>query len=149
VAAVSCQTPPPPAVSPFSAGTEELVAKSKELNRAFTARDAKAAEALLAPEYTLHFIDKNMRGSIAPAPNAPRGKWLADLFSRLSNGPLEWNLVDARVYGNLGVVVTYYRWSGTRDGRHFAYEGYITDVWIRRSNRWQVLESHADLLPPS
>jgi hypothetical protein len=47
--------------------------------------------------------------------------------------------VDVRIYRDLGVVVSYYKWG--------QYEGYMTDVWIRRARRWQLLVSSADVLP--
>lgn len=146
--AAGCRTAAPP-VSPFGAGTEEIVAKSRELNRAFTAGDAAVAQALMAPEYAFHWVAPKMHGRLMSTPNAPRGKWSEELFQRFRGGPLEWSTVDARVYGNLGVVVSHYRWIGSWDNQSFTYEGYLTDIWIRRSGRWQVLESHASLVPAS
>lgn len=144
--APGCRTAPPP-VSQFGAGTEELVKRQNEFNQAFSLRDAAKLESLMAPEYTFHFYMQDVTGSARPAPNAPRGKWSGDLFARLSNGPLEWSLVDARIHGGLGFVVSHYRWMGAFDGRSFLYQGYITDVWIRRSGTWKILESSASLLP--
>ena len=143
----ACRTAAPPALT-FGEGTKELTASARALNQAFAVRDTAAIQRLLAPEYGFHFIDNNMHGTLAATPNAPRGQWVGEMLGRLSNGPLESSLVDVRVVGNLGVVVSHYRWSGSYSGVGFRYEGYITDVWVLRDGKWQALLSTATLLPP-
>ncbi|HVR41503.1 MAG TPA: nuclear transport factor 2 family protein [Thermoanaerobaculia bacterium] len=144
----ACRTAAPPPISPFGAGADDLVKRTTELNQAFALRDSAKLETLMAPEYQFHFIDHRMMGTLQATPNAPRGKWAADAFAQLSNGPLEASTVDVRVIGDVGVVVSHYRWSGTYRGEGFRYEGYMTDVWVKRLGRWQVLVSSASLLPP-
>jgi hypothetical protein len=146
--AASCRTAaPPPPIATSGEGTKELAQKGRELNQAFALRDTAAIERLLAPEYVFHFIDQNMTGALAATPNAPRGRWVGEAFAHLSNGPLESSVVDVRLVGDVGVVVSHYRWSGTFNGTGFRYEGYITDTWVRRQGEWQVLLSTATLLP--
>lgn len=70
------------------------------------------------------------------------------MFSRLSGGPLEWSLVDSRVIGTVGIVVSHYKWQGNYAGAAFAYEGYMTDIWVRHHGQWLIVSSTADLLPP-
>lgn len=128
--------------------TDELVQRTEEFNTAFSLRDADRLQRLMVPEYTFHYIDQSTVATLRAIPNAPRGKWPAELLRRLSNGPLEWSLIDARIVGNIGIVVSHYRWSGSLSGQAFRYEGHITDVWVRRQGEWRILLSTADLLPP-
>lgn len=128
--------------------TDELVQRTEEFNKAFSLRDVDALQKLMVPEYMFHYIDQSTIATIRAIPNAPRGRWPADMFARLSNGPLEWSVIDARIVGNFGIVSSYYRWAGSFNGQSFRYAGYMTDVWVRRRGEWRILFSTADLLPP-
>ncbi len=133
----------------YGIGTEDVVARTREFNAAFTLRDAAALQALMAPDYTFHYIDQSVSGTLRALPNAPRGRWPAELFGRLSNGPLTWTLIDSRVIGSVGIVVSRYRWIGAVSGQPFQFEGYMTDVWVRRHRKRQLQLSTADILQPS
>jgi hypothetical protein len=143
----SCARTPAPLVAPFGAGTEALVERTRQLNVAFAVRDVRAIEKLLAPEYTFHYTDHESRGSLQATPNAPRGRWIEKAFERLTNGPLQASIVDARVHGEMGITITHYKWQGAWNSVGFQYEGYITDVWIRRGGKWELLASSANLMP--
>lgn len=121
---------------------------AREFNQAVSLRDAAKIRSLLAGEYILHFTDRDMTGSLLSSPIAPRGQWVIDALADLSNGPLEWSIVDGRVIGDVGVVVSHYRWSGSYRSKAFNREGYLTDVWVRRGGRWQILLSSATLIDP-
>ena len=123
--------------------------KERALNQAFAVRDASAIQELIAPEYAFHFIDGHVSGSLQGTSIAPRGKWVEDSFRNLSNGPLESSVVDARRVGNVGIVISHYRWSGSYHGAGFQYVGFVTDVWVRRAGSWYLLASHAQLSPPT
>jgi hypothetical protein len=57
-------------------------------------------------------------------------------------------MVDARIIGDVGVVVSHYQWSGSYRSKSFNREGHLTDEWVRRRGRWQVLLSSATLIDP-
>ena len=138
---VACRT------TSVSRGTEELIQSEKDFNAAFTLKDEAALERLMAPDYSFNYIDKNMRGRLQATPNAPRGRWAADMLKHLSNGPMQWSIVDSRIIGgNTGVVVGYYKWIGAWDAQPFEYEGYITDVWVRQGGKWKIVMSSANVL---
>ena len=145
----ACTRTPVPLVTTFGAGTEPLVAAARELNLAFAHRDVRKIERLLAPEYSFHYTDHQSRGSLQATPNAPRGRWIEKIFDQLTNGPLQSSIVDARVHRDLGLTITHYQWSGAWNGTAFQYEGYITDNWIHRGGKWQLLSSSANLMPSS
>lgn len=58
------------------------------------------------------------------------------------------SIVDARVYGQIGVTATAYEWSGSFWSAAFDYSGYITDVRARRGGQWWLLSSTATAMPP-
>ena len=140
----ACRTSVPSAPN-FGPGTDALVAVERELNEAFMQRDARRIDALLAPEYAFHYIDYRMRGSLQATPTAPRGRWIAPFFDKVTGGPLMTSIVDVRRYGDLGVVTTYYDWQGSFMNTPFQYSGHVTDVWIRRGRKWQLLASSTNL----
>jgi ketosteroid isomerase-like protein len=127
--------------------TEELIRLEKELNAAFTLKDAAALERLMARDYTFHYIDTNMNAKLQATPNAPRGRWAAEMLKRVSNGPLEWFPVDARITGDTAIVVGRYKWTGAWDAQAFQYEGFITDTWVRQRGTWKILLSTATVNP--
>lgn len=145
----ACARTPSPLVATFGAGTEPLVAAVRQLNQAFALSDVRKIETLLAPEYSFHYTDHESRGSLQATPNAPRGRWIETIFRQLTNGPLQSSVVDARVHRDLGVTITHYHWTGAWNGTAFQYEGYITDNWIHRGGKWQLLSSSANLMPSS
>jgi hypothetical protein len=42
-----------------------------------------------------------------------------------------------------------YSWSGTMNGNQFDSKGYITDVWVKQNNRWQVISRTSAPFPGS
>jgi ketosteroid isomerase-like protein len=141
--AVGCRT------TPISRGTDELLRAEREFNAAFTLKDTATLERLMAPDYSFQYIDTTMGGTLQATPNAPRGRWAAEMLKHVSNGPLRWSIVDSRIIGgNTGVVVAHYKWIGTWDSRTFQYEGYITDVWVRQGGKWKIVMSSANAMAP-
>ena len=111
-----------PRVEPFGPGTQEVVERAHALDRAFLENNQKALDDLLAPEYQFHFIDHDM----SAAPNAPRSRGAA-------GPPMSSSILDVRTYGPFAIVISHYTWA--------RYEGNLTDVWIRRERKWQLLSS--------
>jgi hypothetical protein len=127
VLAIGCRTAKP--VEGFGPGTEPVMARARALDQAFLENDQRALDDLLAPEYTFHFIDHDMTARA----NAPRDR-------KAAGPPMSSSPIDVRVYGRLAVVVSHYTWLN--------YEGHVTDIWLRRHRKWQLVSSAADLLPP-
>lgn len=143
-----CRSAVGPSVPRKGPGTEALEKHAYELNDAFMAKDLRKLESFFAPDYYFFFTDHNTHGSLQGMPNAPRGRYPGNILSKLDGGFQEYNIVDVRVYGDFGVVVSHYKWSGTFMGESFDYRGHITDVWVRREERWWILSSSASLIPP-
>jgi Domain of unknown function (DUF4440) len=114
----------------------ELVELSHELVRAVQARDGARLEQLLAREFTLlgaaGELDRD--GLLAAA----SGSYVIDDFS--------YQEIDPEVYGDTAVVVSRYRQTARLDGRELTHELRVTDVWVRRQARWQIVRRHATIV---
>ena len=49
------------------------------------------------------------------------------------------------MYGNTAVVVSRYRQTARSDGQDVSARLHMTDVWIRRDGRWQIVRRHATI----
>ncbi len=111
----------------------ELIRLSQEwMASALLHRDETKLRELMAPEFTLQIWD----ASRAPQPLAA---WLDMLRGRLEGIEFEYAGLNARVFGDVAVVYSRFRWKGTIDGTPFADSGFMADVWTRTAGRWQVV----------
>jgi ketosteroid isomerase-like protein len=113
--------------------TDELVALSRELVRAVQQHDTRRLELLLADEFTLDGAAGNLRR--AELVEAAAGDYRIDDF--------EYEEIDVEHFGNMAVVVSRYRQTGRLGDRDASGQLRITDVWIRRDGRWQIVRRHA------
>ncbi|MBA2641641.1 MAG: nuclear transport factor 2 family protein [Actinobacteria bacterium] len=119
------------AASAFVAG--ELRGLSHELVRAVQEHDTKRLDELLAEEFTLD----GAAGTLARDEllEAAAGAYEVDAFS--------YDEIDTQIYGNMAVVVSRYRQTARLEGREASGALRITDVWVRRDGRWQIVRRHA------
>ena len=73
-----------------------------------------------------------------------------DAFLEAASGPYEiedyaYDEIDPEVYGNTAVLVSRYRQRASLDGRDLTHELRVTDVWVRRQGRWQIVRRHATI----
>jgi hypothetical protein len=104
--------------------------------------DKAKLEELIGPDYVL-------RGWDGTAPDTPRAAWLDNLFNHLKIDRWEQTAISARVYGDVGVVTSMYSWAGTFRDKPFDSKGFLTDVWLRRNKRWQVVSRTSGHMPGS
>jgi ketosteroid isomerase-like protein len=74
-----------------------------------------------------------------------------EAFLEAAAGPYEiddfaYEEIDPEIYGNTAVVVSRYRQQATLDGRDLSREMRVTDVWVRRDGRWQLVRRHATIV---
>ncbi len=86
---------------------------------------------LMSPNYQLHSWD----GKSA----VPRDRWIFNLLNRLRISKWEQTNIHAKVYGDVAVVNSSYKWVGMHTDRPFESEGFLTDVWIKVGNNWNVV----------
>lgn len=92
-------------------------------------------EAILADEYVLisarlGFVDRN--GWLAMGPD-----YDIEEFEYLES--------DINVYGDTAVSNSRYWQKATIDGKDLSVEFYLTDVWIKRGESWQVVTRHSSI----
>ena len=112
---------------------EELVALSHELVRAVQEHDTARLDSLLAEEFTLD----GAAGTLAREEllEAAAGAYAIEDFAYLE--------IDPEIYGNTAVVLSRYRQDAKLRDRDASGELRITDVWVRRDSRWQIVRRHA------
>ena len=112
---------------------DELVALSHDLVRAVQEHETTRLESLLADEFTLD----GAAGALARSEllEASAGRYVIEDFA--------YEEIDPQVYGNMAVVVSRYRQRAKLDDRDASGELRITDVWVRRDGRWQIVRRHA------
>lgn len=57
--------------------------------------------------------------------------------------------VDVRAYGDVGVVLSRYHQEALVNGEHRSGEFLLTDVWVKRDGRWQVVARSSILVQPA
>lgn len=112
---------------------EELVALSHDLVRAVQEHDTERLDSLLAEEFTLD----GAAGTLAREElvEASAGAYAIEDFA--------YDEIDPQVYGNMAVVVSRYRQTAKVGDRDASGALRITDVWVRRDGRWQIVRRHA------
>ena len=114
----------------------ELVDRSQELVRTVQRHDREKLDELLAREFTL-------LGAV--------GELNREELLEAAAGPYEiedfaYEEIDPAVYGNTAVVVSRY-WQKARLGdRDLTRALHVTDVWVRRDGRWQIVRRHASAI---
>ena len=111
----------------------ELVGLSNELVRAVQERKPERLEAMLAREFTL----------LGAAGELDRDELIAAASGRYAIEEFGYEEIDPEVYGDTAVVVSRYTQTAMLDGRDVSARLHMTDVWIRRDGRWQIVRRHA------
>jgi hypothetical protein len=111
----------------------ELVTLSNELVRAVQQRKPERLETMLAREFTL----------LGAAGELDREELIGAASGRYAIDDFGYEEIDPEVYGDTAVVVSRYSQTATLDGRDVSARLHVTDVWIRRDGRWQIVRRHA------
>ena len=114
---------------------EELITLSNVLINAVHEHDLPRLEQLLAAEFTL---------------NGAAGELDREAFLEAAAGPYEiddwaYEEIDPEIYGNTAVLVSRYRQTARLDGRDLSHHMHVTDIWVRRDARWQIVRRHATI----
>jgi ketosteroid isomerase-like protein len=112
---------------------EELVGLSHELVRAVQEHDVDRLDCLLAEEFTLD----------GAAGTLDREELLEAASDAYAIEEFTYHQIDPELYGNTAVVVSRYRQTARLGDHDASGELRVTDVWIRRDGRWQIVRRHA------
>ena len=103
-------------------------------------RDLDACARVLADEFTM----VTNRGS-----HIDKAQWLHNMGQRVGGDePPRFLDVRVRVYGDAALMTSRTLLRATFDGKDWSGELYLTDVWVRRDGRWQLVRRHASNLVP-
>jgi ketosteroid isomerase-like protein len=107
---------------------QEIVDRAHAWMEAVQRKDISALEQILAPDYAYMATNHGRR---------TRAEWLATVpiydihrFELLES--------DVRDYGDVAVMLSRYRQDASVGGTPRSGEFLITDIWVRRDDRWQV-----------
>jgi len=122
-------------VSAATTVAHELVDLSRLLVRAVQEHDLARLEALLAREFSLLGAagELDRAGLI----DAAAGSYVIDDFV--------YEEIDPEVYGDTALVLSRYEQTARLDGRDVSARMHVTDVWVRRDGRWQIVRRHATI----
>jgi len=119
-----------------------LLARENEWMGTWQRRDRTAAEAILADEFILV---SSLGGAIFT-----KAQWLDEALGSISCQSFQFDDIRVLDYGDAAVVVSHYRQTAEARGKPWNGRFVLTDVWIHRDARWQVVSRHATWLdaPP-
>ena len=119
----------------------ELIRLSKQWMDAMQNHDSAGLLKLMSPDYYLQGWDTaNNRKTY-------RADWLDNLFNRIRITKFEQSSFRAQVFGDVGIVTSFYTWAGNFATKDFSNNGFIMDVWMRKNNKWQVTSRTAGIFP--
>jgi len=122
-------------VSAAATVVHELVDLSHELVRSVQEHDPERLETLLAREFTL----------LGAAGELDREGLLEAAAGRYAIADFVYEEIDPEVYGDTALVLSRYEQTARLDGRDVSARMHITDVWVRRDGRWQIVRRHATI----
>jgi ketosteroid isomerase-like protein len=122
-------------VSTATTVVNELVELSYDLVRAVQEHDVARLESLLAREFTL----------LGAAGELDRAGLLEAAAARYQIDSFGYEEIDTEIYGNTAVIVSRYSQRARLDGRDVSADMHVTDIWVRRGSRWQVVRRHATI----
>ena len=108
--------------------------------RAILSQDVKALEGLLSLEYRLVGVRSTGTSDM------PRLAWFAAL-SRMTFRSLDLATTSVEVHGDMALATVEGSWALDFDGRAIDERLYVTDVWIKRDGRWQIVRRHSSPYP--
>ena len=120
---------------------QELVAIQQELAAAWIARDRATLERLIAPDWVVTHV---------AGQRLTRSDVLRDMLESAASRieTMDVDEVDVRLFGDAAVVTGRTHARGVQGDAAFDVTLRFTDVFVKRSDRWQAVASHATLLPP-
>ena len=104
-------------------------------------RDVKALDGVLAPDFSM----VTNRGSLID-----KAQWMDNMLHRVGSDftPPEFLDVSVLVAGDAALMTSHTMLRATFDGKDWSGEVALTDVWVRRDGRWQIVRRHASYLVP-
>ena len=106
---------------------------------AWIERDMDTAARLIADDFTL-------TSSLSKGDLMSKAGWIAGATTTHAGKSFRFDRCDVRVYGDAAVVNVWYWQDAAVRGQDWSGNFLMTDVWIKRDDRWQVVARHASWL---
>jgi len=121
----------------MKAGSEavqhELCGLAKEWMEAAQRHDRPRLEELLGREFSL----------VGAVGEVDREQWLENASGPYEIDEFAFEEIEVELYGGTAVLQSRYRQTARLDARDLTGTFLVTDVWVRREGRWQVVRRHA------
>ena len=117
------------------AAEDEVVRHEHELREAVRRQDRAALEELVGAEFSL----------TSDRLNVGRDEWIALAVGPFKVRSSELQEARVRVYGDVAVVDARVRQEAALGGAAARALWLVTDVWVRRGGRWQIVKRHASV----
>jgi len=115
----------------------ELVELAHVWAGAVQAHDRERLESIVAREFTL----------VGRSDGKSREEWLDEWAGPYVIDEWRYEEIEVELYGNTAVLSSRYLQTARHDGADRSGAYLVTDVWVRRDGRWQVVRRHATLAP--
>ena len=110
----------------------EIRQLAQEWMEATARRDAAALDRFLADEFLL----------VAARGLSDKPAWLHAALHLIEVTAFRYDDVRIRLYGDVAVMHSHWTQQATMAGQDWSGEFRLTDVWVRRAGRWQVVARH-------
>jgi ketosteroid isomerase-like protein len=117
----------------------ELVELAHVWARAVQGHDRERLESIVGREFTL----------VGRSDEKSREEWLDDWSGPYVIDDWRYEEIEIELYGNTAVLSSRYSQTARHDGDDRSGSYLVTDVWVRRDGRWQVVRRHATLAAPA
>jgi ketosteroid isomerase-like protein len=121
-------------MAPQATSTEETIRQlAQEWMQATKDRDAGVLDRILAEEFVL----------VAARGVVDRAAWMDATMHQVEVRAFRYEDAQVRVYGEVAVMLTGWHQEATMGGREWSGDFRMTDTWVRRDGRWQVVLRHS------
>jgi ketosteroid isomerase-like protein len=114
---------------------QELVKLENEWARAWQQPDEEALDALLGDDFTL--VSERSKGEVVS-----KRQYIATMVKLARGDGYSFAKLSVRVFGEAAVVNAYIQQTATFAGNDWSGDFLVTDVWVKRANRWQAVARH-------
>jgi ketosteroid isomerase-like protein len=115
---------------------QELVKMENEWARAWQLPDPGALETIVGDDFTL--TSSSSKGEITN-----KRQYIDSTLKLVRGDGFSFEKLNVRVYGDTAVINAQFQQTATFAGHDWSGEFLLTDVWVKRNGRWQVVARHA------
>lgn len=121
-------------MAPQAASTEATIRQlAQEWMQATKDRDAGVLDRILAEEFVL----------VAARGVIDRAAWMHATMHQVEVRAFRYEEPQVRDYGEVAVMLTGWHQEATMGGQEWSGDFRMTDAWVRRDGRWQVVLRHS------